>query len=260
MSNPDVIPIFSTSASLKEGSVFTVAKAGAAAKAGLKNGPTSLCDLAKEEGLKQLHLVDDRWVSFMEGNKNLAAVGCQLVFGLKLTVCDDMADKTEASLKNESKVVIWMAGDGSADYHALINLYTRAAQDGFYYVPRLDWKTLKAGWHKDLILSLPFYSSFLAKNLLTFASIVPQLPVRPLLLREVGQELPTDELINEAVDRYAETVKAQVQPVKSIYYRDREGAKPWQVLRCILGRTNWDKPNDSHCSREFAYEAWKEAA
>lgn len=256
----DIVPLFSTAASLQQGGIFTTEKAGAAAKAGRKHGPLSICDVAKREGLKQLHVVDDRFANFMAAHKNLKEVGCQLVFGLKVLVVDDMADKSEASFKNESKVVIWLNGDGSADYEALINLSSRAAQDGFYYVPRLDWKTLCAHWHKDLILSLPFYSSFLARNTLTFASIVPQLPAQPWVLREVDQQLPVDGLIDDAIDRYVATTKASVHLVKSIYYDRRADAKAFLSWRCMLNRgATWDKPNqDGMHSREFCVEAWQE--
>lgn len=257
--NSDVVPLFSSACSLSQGGIFTVEKAGAAAKAGRKYGPTSLCDLAKTEGLTQLHLVDDRFVNFMAAEKSLKAVNCALTFGLKVVVCDDMTDKSEASFKNESKVVIWMAGDGSADYRALINLYTLAAQDGFYYVPRLDWKTLCKHWHKDLLLSLPFYSSFLARNTLTFASIVPALPAEPLVFIEVGQNLPFDGLLQGAVDRYVANTGVPVQRVKSVYYRAREDSKQFVVWRAILKRTSWEEPKmDWMWSREFCWTAYKE--
>lgn len=256
----DIVPLFAVSSSLKEGGIFTVEKAGAAKKSGRTKGPVSLCDIAKEHGLKQLHIVASNWVDFMVAHKNLKEIGCQLVFGLKLVVCENLADKTDASLKTESKIIIWMNGDGAADYQALINIFSVAANDGFYYTPRIDWKTLCAMWHKDLILSLPFYSSFLARNTLTFAAIVPQFPegVKPVLLQEIGQELATDQLIEPVVARYAETQGLEVQPVKSIYYKKRDDAKQFQVWRCILSRTTFDKPNDGHSSREFSFESYQE--
>jgi len=254
-----VIPLFSSSASRKQGGIFTVEKAGSLAKSGRKHGPVSLCDLAKEEGLKKLHLVDANMVSFFSAFKNLKEVGCDLVFGLKVVVCENMTDKSEASLKTESKVIIWMAGNGGADYKALCDLYSLAAQDGFYYVPRLDWATLRRLWHPSLLLSLPFYSSFLAQNTLTFGSIVPDLPTVPIVQREIGQEIPLDELLNEAVDRYVANSGATVQPVKSIYYKNRKDAKNFQIWRCILDRKTYDKPNMDHmCSREFCVESWRE--
>lgn len=256
----DVIPLFSSACSLKQGGIFTVEKAGVAAKSGRKHAPVSLCDLAQQEGLKQLHLVDDRFANFYTAHKNLKEIGCNLVFGLKLCVCDNIADKSEASLRNESNVVVWMKGDGSADYRALINLYTIAAQDGFYYVPRIDWRTLRTHWHGDLVLSLPYYSSFVAKNALTFASIVPELPPGPLwVFREVGQQLPFDGLLESSVSRFVEaTAGAQAIDVKSIYYKRRTDAKAFLVWRAILNHSTWDLPNmDWMWSREFCWEAYR---
>lgn len=254
----DIVPLFSTAASLKDGGIFTSEKAGVAAKAGRTHGAISLCDLAKEHGLTQLHVVDDRFANYFALYKNLKDIGCQLVFGLKMTVADDISDKSEASLKTESKVVIWMNGDGGMDYQTLIDFYTVAAQQGFYYQPRIDWKVLKAGWHDDLILSLPFYSSFLARNTLTFASIVPDLAAQPLLLREVDQRLPQDGLLDDALTRYAAATGAQTQLVKSIYYRNREDARAFQAWRAVLNRTTWDRPNDGMCSREFCWQSYQE--
>lgn len=259
MSAASIIPLFSTSASLKSGGIFTVEKAGVAAKAGHTKGPLSLCDLAKAEKLTRLHLVESNFVQFMTAHKNLKEVGCDLAFGLKLTVCDDMADKSEASLRNESRVVIWLAAD--AGYQPLIKLYSKAAIDGFYYAPRIDWRTLRSMWSEHLLLALPFYSSFLARNTLTFASIVPGLPCREhLVFREAGQQLPFDELLDRAVDGYlAATPGAQEQRVKSVYYGNRRDAKAWMVWQCALKRSSWDKPNLDHChSAEFCLESLKE--
>ncbi len=254
----EVLPLFSSSASLKNGGIFTVEKAGEKAKAGKKRGPVSLCDLAKDEGLKKLYLVESNFSSFFAAHKNLKELGCQLVFGLKVVVCEDMAKKDEASLKTESKVIIWMAGDGGEDYKALIKLFTLAAQNGFYYVPRLDWKTLCRLWHKDLLLALPFYSSFLAQNTLTFSSIVPELPAKPILLSE-DNALPDDDLLGDAMVRYAAANGIMPQMAKSVYYKSRKDAKDFQIWRCILNRKSHDKPNDDMCSREFCWESYKES-
>jgi DNA polymerase III alpha subunit len=255
----DILPLFYSSSSLKEGGIFTFDKAGAAAKSGKDYGSVSLCDLAKSEGLTQLHFVASKFADFMTAQKNLKDVGCQMVFGLKLAVCDKMEDKSEASLKNQSNVIIWMAGDGSTDYEGIINIYSLAAQDGFYYVPRIDWKRLCDLWQRDFLLSLPFYSSFIAKNTLNMGSIVPSLPVAPIILREVGNLMPFDGLINGAISRYTERNPCPAQDVKSIYYKDRKDSRQFQILRCILDHKTFDKPNDGMCSEEFCWEAYKEA-
>ncbi len=232
-------------------------KAGSAADMGHKHGPVSLCDLAKDESMKKLYLVESNMVNFFSAYKNLKQVGCDLAFGLKVVCCDDIADKSDTSFKNESKVVIFMANDKG--YKPLIHLQSKAATDGFYYIPRLDWKTLRAMWSDDLLLALPFYSSFLAKNTLTFATIAPDLPAKPILLREVGQQLPFDDLLNDAVDKYAAASQCEIQPVKSIYYKDRKDSRPFLTWRCVLDRKSWDKPGgDAMCSQEFSWEAYRE--
>lgn len=254
----EIIPLFATSSSLKQGGIFTVEEAGSAKKAGRARGPASLCDLAKEEEIKKLHLVATNFTDFMMGYKNLKKVGCDLAFGLKMVICDDISDKSELSFKTESNVIIFMKND--AAYHPLINLYTKAATDGFYYIPRLDWKTLRLLWNENFILALPFYSSFLAKNTLTFATITPDLPVKPELLREVRQWIPFDGLLNQAVDKYAYVNQITPQLCKSVYYKSRKDAKNFLIWRCILNRgATWDVPNqEDFCSREFCYEAYKE--
>ena len=262
---PNIIPLFHSSSSGKQGGIFTFEEAGAAAKAGHVKGPVSLCDLAKAEGLKQLHLAASKFTDFMVAQKNLKKVGCDLVFGLKLVVCDDMAAKNDASLKTESRVVIFIrddaGGHGVGGYDVLKNIYTKAATDGFYYVPRIDWKTLKYLWSDRLILCLPFYSSFLAKNALTFAAMAPELPCVPVLLRERGQGMPFDDVLEGAVARYAKATGAVVEDVKSIYYKTRKDAKSYLVWRCSLNRSTYDKPNLDHFgSKEFCYESFKELA
>lgn len=251
-----VIPLFSTSASLDQGGIFTVEKAGEKEKLGRKTGPVSLCDLAKEEGLKEVVMVESNFINFMQASKNFDSMGIQLKFGLKLVVCEDMADKSEASFKTESKVILFMASDTA--YSSLIKIYSKASTDGFYNIPRIDWKTLKQLWSNDLLLAFPFYSSFLAKNTLGFATILPDLPAKPIIFAE-RQLLPFDDILNEAVVKYATTEKIDVQPVKSIYYKNRNDAKSWMVYQCILRRSTWDKPNIDHCtSKEFSWESYKE--
>jgi DNA polymerase III alpha subunit len=250
-----IIPLFSSSSSLLQGGIFTVEKAGEKQKSGYKKGPVSLCDLANDEGLKDITLVESNFVSFMAAYKNMEAIGTQLKFGLKLTVCEDMEAKDEDSFKTESKIIIFMGADTA--YKHLIKIYSVASTKGFYYIPRIDWKTLKSMWADDLVLALPFYSSFLAKNTLTFSSIAPDLPVNPIPLVE-SNLLPFDYLIKDAVNKYAHANNLHTQLSKSIYYRNRSDAKSWMIWRCILSRTTWDKPNLNHCtSKEFCYESWK---
>jgi DNA polymerase III alpha subunit len=249
--------LFSSSASRKEGGIFTIDKAGAAADMKHFKGPINLVDLAKEEKLSQITLVESNFINFLMARKYFDKIDCQFRFGLKLIVCNNIEDKSEESFKSESKIVIFLKDDSA--YQKLINIFTKAANDGFYYVPRIDWKYLNENWSDNLILGLPFYSSFIAKNLLTFASIMPIIPSNPLILKEIDQQLPFDDLINDAVDQYAKSNNYEIENVKSIYYKNRDDAKKFLIYRCILERNSWDVPNmDAMCSKEFSYESYKE--
>lgn len=253
----NITPLFSTSASLRQGGIFVIDKAGAAAEAKHSKGPVNLVDLAKEEKLESITLVESNFVNFMQAYKFFGKINCQFKFGLKLAICDDLNDKTEESFKSESKIIIFLKDDKG--YKKLINIFTKAATDGFYYIPRIDWKNLKESWSEELILALPFYSSFLARNLLSFSSIMPDLPANPILLKEVGQELPFDDLINSSIDQYAKSNSFLTENVKSIYYKNRNDAKSFLIYRAILERKTWDKPNmDGMASREFCLESYKE--
>lgn len=256
MSN--IVPLFSTSASRKNGGIFVIDKADSASKSKHLYGPVNLVDLTKEEKLSQITLVESNFINFLMAQKYFNEINCQFRFGLKLVVCNNINDKSEESFKSESKIIIFLKDDKA--YKNLINIYTKAATDGFYYIPRIDWKYLNDNWTDDLIMALPFYSSFLAKNLLTFSSIIPIIPTgQLLLLKEIDQELPFDDLINEGVDNYAKSNNYEIENVKSIYYKNKNDANKFLIYRCILERTTWDAPNmDAMCSQNFSWEAYKE--
>ena len=251
-------PIFSTSASLKQGGIFTLEKPDP--NSTLKNGPISLVSLAKEEKLKEIVLIESNFVNFMNASKRFGETGVQFKYGIKLVVCENMEDKSDKSFENESKVIVLLKDDSDIlAYQSFIHIFTKAATDGFYYIPRIDWKNLKSLWHNGLMLALPFYSSFLYKNTLTFSSIVPDFPDKPLLFKEIGQNLPFDSILNKVVDDYANFNKYEVENVKSIYYKNRKDCRQFMINRCILDHNTWDEPHQEYMtSNDFSYESYKE--
>lgn len=184
----------------------------------------------------------------------------QLIYGVKLCVCDDVSAKDDASLRNESNVVIFVRN--SQGYNDLIKIWNRAWTDGFYYQGRTDWKTIKEFWTPNLSLAIPFFSGFIAKNTLTLASIVPTFPVpanEVCLFREVGSGLPFVPLIEEAMTQFATSSGAQVQDTKSIYYEKAADFPVYQTFRAIHNRAEYAAPGVDHlASNQFSFEAWKE--
>lgn len=185
-------------------------------------------------------------------------VDTQLIYGIKLCVCADETIKDDASLKTESNVIIFIRN--TAGYSDLIKIYNRAWTDGFYYKGRTSWRTLRAFWTPNLTLALPTYSSFIYRNAMTFSSIVPDLPCVPTIFREIDSRLPFEGIVNDAIDAYAQSVGAQTQRTKSIYYDD--GARDFDAyvtFRAIGNRSEFARPNVDHlCSDRFSYSAYRE--
>lgn len=294
-----ILPIFSSHYSYGA-SILTLEEGG---KTDL-GGPVSICDIARENHLKQVIIVDDRIDGFIEAHKNLSKTfkptpaipveqlrksndsltvaeaskmfteattkyerekqwstdPIQLLFGVKLIVCADMATKDDPSLKTQSKVVVFVRN--TQGYSDLIRIWNIAWTDGFYYEGRIDWKKLKELWTPNLILALPFFSSFIAMNSTTFSSIVPELPCpakEVWAFKEVKSGLPFESIITKALNQFVQESGAQVQEVKSVYYYEPEDFMAYQTFRAMNERGTYSAPNVSDlASDQFSFKSWVE--
>jgi len=217
--------------------------------------PASIIDICKENKLSQLVLVDDSMSGFLEAYTNTKKENIQLVFGLRLTFCADITVKDEQSLSSNHKLIIFSKNSGG--YKKLIRISSKAATDGFYYEPRMDFATLKELWSEDnLSLGVPFYDSFLHQNLLNFSSCLPDFSfTRPQFFVE-SNKLWIDSFLEEKVRQYCEVSDYPVCVSKSIYYKQRKDYLAYLTFRCINNRTTLDAPNLEHMtSAEFSFEA-----
>ncbi len=216
--------------------------------------PISIFTIAKQHNLQNLFLVDTSFGGFWKAYQNAAKINVSLSFGFKVSVCSKMSDKDDASTKTESKVIIWMKN--SEGYKDAIRLYSRSFLEGFYYHNRLDWTALKDGWTNNLLLSIPFYDSFLHNNLLKYDNnIVPDFGnIKPNVLLE-SHDLPFDDLINGAAIKYAENNGLELQNSHSVYYYNKSLFKSYVVMRAINNRTTYAVPNLDHFSSDqFNFE------
>ena len=224
-----------------------------------ENYPSSIVEIAKRNNLKSVFLVEDTMNGFLEAYKSFTDAGIKLVFGYRVSICNDSKDKSKESLDTESKFVILAKNDEG--YKKLIKISSYAACDGFYYQPRIDFSVLEEFWDdEDLQLCVPFYDSFLFKNSLTFAVCFPKFEfTKPVFFVE-DNDVPFDYIIKKKVESYCNENKLQSIPVKSIYYECRDDFKAYLTFRCINNRTTLDNPRFDHlCSNEFSFDSWKEA-
>jgi DNA polymerase III alpha subunit len=253
------LAIFTSHFSLGE-SLLTLEPPG---KAKVGN-PISVFDLAKRGNLTHVHLHESRLDGFLSAYSAATKAGLTLCFGLKLTICADMSDKSEPSRRTESKVIIMVKN--TQGYHDLIRIANRAWTDGHFThrdssYGRGDWHLLRTFWTENLDLALPYFSSFVARNLLTMSQITPSLPVAtPWVLREVKSELPFSSLIDSALDRYISGSNLQnyIVPSKTIYYEKRSDFKAYQTFRAINNRASFNSPGVDHlASSAFSYESFE---
>lgn len=246
------VPLFKSHYSLGK-SILTLAKAGSSSE----HEPSSIIDIAKKLKLEKVYLVEDSISGFLEAYKSCEEAKLDLRFGLRLTVCDDIGNKTAESKDKEHKIIVFLRN--SQGYKNLVKISTLASTDGFYYYPRIDCKKLKELWDENnLIMTIPFYDSYVFKNNLTYSICIPDFNFcRPIYLIE-NNNLPFDSIIKrkieEIVGKSGSAFKSQ-----SIYYENKEDFLTYLTFRCISNRTTLNKPNLDHLSsNEFCAESFKE--
>lgn len=240
------IPLFSTHYSLGR-SILTVEKYGKSKK----TGADSVVDLIKDNQLKEAYIVDENIAGFPELYENFKEVNIPLRYGIKIICCNDITDKSEESLNTNSKIIIFCLN--TQGYYDLLPIWSRAATEGKYYVPRIDWKGLKELWTKNLALCIPFYDSFLFVNNLENGRAMPDFPAEPIFFIE-NNELPFDDLMNQIVKDFCKD-KYKIQAAQSIFYNKKSDVKAFQVFRCLNKRSTLSHPKlNQFCSNTFCFE------
>lgn len=248
----EVLPLFKSHYSLGR-SILTLEKQGESSP----EHPDSIIDIAKDNKITKLFLIDDNMSGFLEAYSNCKESKINLVFGLRLSICADMHQKDEEAKKQTCKYLI--ITKNTKGYKRLIKIYSLAAKEGFYYYPRIDFKSLQKLWSEDdLELAIPFYDSFIFNNVMGSATCVPDFSnIKPSFFVE-DNNLPFDPLIKKRVEQYCED-KYEIVKAQSIFYKDKKDFKPYLTFKCINNRSALSKPNLDHMSsNEFCLESWKE--
>jgi len=220
--------------------------------------PSSIIEIAKRNKMDSVFLIEDSMNGFLEAFQNCENNNIKLIFGLRVSVCEDSSVKDKDSVSKESKYVILAKNEDG--YKRLIKIFSNAACDGFYYQPRTDLNKVKSFWSdKDLQLCVPFYDSFLFNNTLSFALCFPDFSfTKPVFFLE-DNDIPFDYLIKKKVLNYCKDNKFNTLDTKSVYYENKEDFKAYLTFKCINNRTTLENPRFDHlCSNEFSFESWKE--
>lgn len=248
----EIIPFWTSHFSLGQ-SLLTLRPVGKSKP----HGPKSILDIANKMKMQEIFLVESSMGGFLTAFNNCVDAKIQLCFGLKLVVCNDVANKSDNSRETESKVIIFLRN--SNGYKNLIKIWNAAATQHFYYYPRCDWQLLRKFWSDDLLLVFPFYSSFLARNTLGLYSCVADHGFCQPIFTIEDSALPFDGILKDRVDKYCEANKLRKLESRSVYYNRYSDFDAFFTLQCIHNRTNWEKPNLDHfASNRFCVEDYEQ--
>lgn len=219
------------------------------------DGPDNLIQIAGELNLSQVVLVEDNLGGFIHTYKELKKHKRSIIFGWRISFVQDASDLSD---QPSHKIVIFVKN--AEGWKSLIKLSTKAQTTFFHKEPRLDYKTLHEYWSDNLVLAVPFYDSFIHKNLTTKDTHIPDFGViKPYFFIE-SNDIPFDNLVKTGVNNYVDENGGNVINAKSIYYRNREDCYIYQARRLFERKTfklgTLEEPNmEFFCSQEFCLES-----
>lgn len=250
-----MIPLFKSHYSIGK-SILTLSGGGDAGTA------DSIISIAAENNLKKVVLVEDSLTGFLDAHNACASANLDLIFGLRLKCCADVKlDGEKEKKKSYHKIIIFSKNKNGC---ALLNsIYSAAfvSHGGF-----IDFDMIKDMWKEsDLKLCIPFYDSFLFRNLFTFDNFVPNISFTVPTFFVESNAVPFDGPLRERVESFSKESNFPTQEVQSIYYKNKEDLDAFTTYKLICSRKNFggapllEKPNFDHFSSDqFCWESYLE--
>lgn len=218
------------------------------------NSPISLFSICKKHGMNILRLADYNMSGFFEAYTLSIEYNIQLIFGLQVRVVNNLDDSSNDSA---SYITIWMKN--TEGYKDLLVINQFINNQGYRHpYASIDWKNLNEVLTRNLLVTIPFYSSFLATNLMYFGKhSIPLIEdFNPIFFTE-NHGLPFDLLLQKEVEKFCKDNYYDCLPTHTTYYYNNSHAPSLQVLRCINNRTSFEDPELTHFSSDqFSLEQY----
>lgn len=214
----------------------------------------SILQIAKDNNLSQIVLVEDSMIGFMEAHKACTKLNIQLIFGLRINCCNDTLEENKETSKH--KIIIFAKNDNGC--RLLNKIYSNAFCNHSGFV---DCKYLASIWRdSDLRLGIPFYDSFIYNNNFLFSNCIPNFCFTEPVYFIERNNLPFDEPLGKLVFNHSKTTVLS----KTILYSLKKDVFAFQAYKCITNRSfgkeqSLSSPNLNHFgSDEFCWESFKE--
>lgn len=243
-----IVPIFTSSYSISK-SLLTLDKPAEIQD----NSSISVFSIAKHFKLPKVILAEDNLCGFYEAYSHSSDKNIQLIFGLNLEVVNNLDQEHAGSF-----VTVWLRN--SNGYEDLLRINSFANKEGYRHpCPRIDWLTLNELYTDNLVVSIPFNSGFLFKNLTNLeADNTPIFKTFSPLFFIHRQGLPWEDELESLTVKYCKENGYTIFNGHHIYYYSDSDSTALQVLRCLNNRSNFEKPELPHfISNEFSFERIK---
>jgi len=220
----------------------------------IEGGPDSIFTICEENDVKSLVLVEDSMTGFVTAHNRCKDKDIDLVFGLRLTCCND----TKEDDNSDHKIVVFANDDVGCKL--LYKIYSHAHTGN----GKVDFAFLNSVWNDSVELIIPFYDSFIFNNNFHLRKCVPDFTkITPTFWVEENN-LPFDELLKEKVIAFSTRIDRHAKKVKSIFYKNKRDVEALQTYKIICNRNfgrpaTLSSPNLNHFgSNEFCFESYLE--
>ena len=182
--------------------------------------------------------------------------GIKYIIGCEMYVCDDYTSKTE----KQSYDHLILLCKNKKGYKNLIKLDSIAYVDGFYYKPRIDYKTL-AEYSEGLICLSACLAGRVQKKLVE--NDYEGAKVAAEMLRDIYKDdfyleiqdhgLADQKRINPLIVKLSRETGIPLAATNDVHYLDREDAEMQDVVMCISMKTTLDDPTRLKMESDQSY-------
>ncbi|MBR5191800.1 MAG: DNA polymerase III subunit alpha [Clostridia bacterium] len=216
-----------------------------------------LFDACKSKGMDTVAITDHGnmfgTLYFAEEAKK---AGLKYIIGCEMYLCDDYTQKSE---KQGYDHLILLCKNKQG-YKNLIKLDSIAYVDGFYYKPRIDYKTLKE--HSEGLICLSAcLAGRVSKNLLdgdyekakNTALMLKDIFGDDFYLEIQDHGLAEQKRINPFIIQLSNELNIPLVATNDVHYLEREDAEMQDVVMCISMKTTLDDPKRLKMESDQSY-------
>ena len=182
--------------------------------------------------------------------------GIKYIIGCEMYVCDDYTQKNE----KQSYDHLILLCKNKQGYKNLIKMVSIAYVDGFYYKPRIDYKTL-AKYSEGLICLSACLAGRVAKRLTEgdydgakqTAQFLKDVYKDDFYLEIQDHGLKEQKKINPLIIKLSEELNVPLAATNDVHYLERSDAEMQDVVMCISMKTTIDDPTRLKMESDQSY-------